>query len=72
MFDPPVTTIGTVIESPSPKIYHVSLPNGKVIIGHVPKALIHLHEIIKPESKVSLELTPFDFEKGRITSVVEE
>jgi len=72
MFDPPVTTIGIVIDSPLPKIYHVALPNGKVIIGHVPKALIHLHEIIKPEAKVTLELTPFDFEKGRITSVVEE
>ncbi|MBT8036886.1 MAG: translation initiation factor IF-1 [Verrucomicrobiae bacterium] len=71
MFDPPITTIGTVIDSPKPKIYHVSLPNGKVLIGHIPKALIHLHERIQPNTQVNLELTPFDFEKGRIVGVVE-
>ena len=69
MFDPPIITVGTVIDSPKPKIYHVSLPNGKIIIGHVPKALIHLHEIIETGVQVNLELTPYDFEKGRITSI---
>ena len=71
MFDPPITTIGTIIESPQPKIYHVSLPNGKIVIGHVPKALIHLHDVLKPGDQVQLELTPYDFTKGRITMVIE-
>ena len=72
MFDPPITTLGTVIGSPKSKIYHISLPNGKIIIGHVPKALIHLHDEIGPGKKVTLELTPYDFEKGRITGLSEE
>jgi translation initiation factor IF-1 len=70
MFDPPITTTGTVIDSPKEKIYHVSLPNGKIIIGHVPKALIALHDQIVPETTVRLELTPYDLSKGRIVGLV--
>jgi len=72
MFDPPITTTATVIDSPKPKIYHVSLPNGKIIIGHVPKSLIHLHNEIEPGIIVTLELTPYDLEKGRITGIAEK
>ncbi len=72
MFDPPITTTGTILDSPAPKVYNVSLPNKKVIIGHVPKALIHLHESIKPGCTVTLELTPYDFTKGRITGLTDE
>lgn len=69
MFDPPILTTGTVIDSPKEKIYHVSLPNGKVIIGHIPLALIDLHQDIKPDTIVNLEITPFDLSKGRIVSI---
>ena len=69
MFDPPITTTGTVIDSPKANIYQVALPNGKIIIGHVAKAMIALHEQIRPDSKVKLELTPYDFSKGRIVAV---
>ncbi|MBK1829662.1 hypothetical protein JIN77_02910 [Verrucomicrobiaceae bacterium R5-34] len=71
MFDPPVTTTGTIIRSPKPNIYFVSLPNGKEIIGHIPKALQHLHADLEAGVKVTLELTPFDFEKGRISGLAE-
>jgi len=70
MFDPPVITTGTIIDSPKPKIYNVSLPNGKKIIGHIPKAMIHLHDSLEPGTQVTLELTPYDFEKGRISGIV--
>ena len=69
MFDPPITTTGTVIDSPKENIYQVALPNGKIIIGHVAKAMIALHEQIRPDSKVKLELTPYDLSKGRIVAV---
>ena len=69
MFDPPITTTGTVIDSPKANIYQVALPNGKIIIGHVAKAMIALHEQIRPDSKVKLELTPYDFSKGHIVAV---
>ena len=72
MFDPPITTTGTIIDSPKPKVYHVALPNGKTSMGHVQKAMIHLHENLKEGVKVSLELTPFDFSKARITGIVDD
>ena len=69
MFDPPITTIGTITDSPEPKLYHVSLPNGKIVIGHVPKALIDLHDSLKVGSIVKLELTPYDLSKARIVGI---
>jgi len=69
MFDPPILTTGTVIDSPKEKIYNVSLPNGKIIIGHIPLALIELHKEITPNTIVNLEITPFDLSKGRIMGV---
>lgn len=72
MFDPPVVTTGTILESSQNNIYYVELPNGKKIIGHVAKAMIHLHESLDAGVRVTLEMTPYDFEKGRISAIVEE
>ena len=72
MFDPPITTTGTIVDSPKPKVYHVALPNGKIAMGHVQKAMIHLHENLKEGVQVSLELTPFDFSKARITRIIKD
>ena len=69
MFDPPITTTGTITDSPEPKLYHVSLPNGKIAIGHVAKAHIHLHKDLKVGVTVKLELTPFDLSKARIVGI---
>ncbi len=70
MFDPPITTTGTILESPKTNIYLVALPNGKQVIGHVPKALAHLHNQLTPNNTVTLELTPYDFSKARITAIL--
>ena len=69
MFDPPITTTATIVDTPKPGIYQVSLPNGKVIIGHVPKSQRDLHPALKTDTKVILELTPYDLEKGRIVGL---
>ncbi|MGB2402737.1 MAG: hypothetical protein ACPIA7_04940, partial [Akkermansiaceae bacterium] len=69
MFDPPIKTSGTIIDSPKENIYQVELPNGKIIVGHVAKAMIALHKEIKPTCRVQLELTPYDLSKGRIVAV---
>ena len=69
MFDPPIITTGNVIDSPKEQIYNVALPNGKIIIGHIPKALGELHNQILPGSMVKIELTPYDLSKGRIVAV---
>jgi len=64
-----ITTIGTITEQLSPNSYKVSLPNGKIVFGHLSK---ELNKLDNPpqfplETKVHLELTPYDFEKARIT-----
>ncbi len=71
MFDPPVITTGIILSSPQPKIYYVELANGKKIIGHVAKAMQHLHESLKSNVRVTLEMTPYDFEKGRISAILD-
>ncbi len=72
MFDPPITAIGVILDSPKPGIYHISLPNGKVIIGHIPKSLRNLHASLTKDIKVTLELTPYDLEKARIVGLAED
>ena len=72
MFDPPVVTTGTILESPQPNIYYVELPNGKKVIGHVAKAMKHLHDSLHANVKVTLEMTPYDFEKARISAIVQK
>ncbi len=71
MFDPPISAIGTILDSPKPNIYQVSLPNGKTVIGHVPKSQRDLHPSLLADVKVMLELTPYDFEKARIVGLAE-
>jgi translation initiation factor IF-1 len=72
MFDPPITTTATLKDSPKPGIYHLSLPNGKIVIGHIAKAHRHLHDDLKPGNVVKVELTPYDFEKARIVAIVND
>ncbi|MGC6467445.1 MAG: translation initiation factor IF-1 [Akkermansiaceae bacterium] len=62
----PITTTGEVLHRYSENAFKVSLPNGKEIIGHPAKALADRKDQIVPGTRVSLEMTPFDFEKGRI------
>ncbi len=72
MFDPPIITIGTLTEAPEDKVYCVTLPNGKTVVGHLPKALMHLHDVLRVGDRVKLELTPFDFTKARIVEIVSD
>jgi translation initiation factor IF-1 len=45
------------------------LPNGKKVIAHPAKALEAQQNEIVPGAKVTLEMTPFDFEKARIAEI---
>jgi translation initiation factor IF-1 len=68
----PVTTIGTITEVLSATICHVELPNGKIITGHLPKRLHALAGTLAANSRVHLELTPYDFEKARIAGLAHD
>ncbi len=69
MKEAPITTTAQILEQRDDHTFFAKLPNGKEIIAHIPKKLANLKSSIKANSIVSLEMTPFDFEKGRIRTV---
>ena len=62
---------GTVIEALKEAVlFRVELANGHRLLGHVSKRRRQEAAALKAGDKVNLEMSPFDFSKGRI--VLEE
>ncbi|HSH25559.1 MAG TPA: translation initiation factor IF-1 [Massilibacterium sp.] len=58
---------GTVIETLPNAMFKVELENGHVVLAHV-SGKIRMHFIrILPGDKVTVELSPYDLTRGRIT-----
>ncbi len=58
---------GTVLEALPNVTFKVELENGHVVLAHV-SGKMRMHYIkILPGDKVTLEMTPYDLNKGRIT-----
>lgn len=58
---------GTIIETLPNAMFRVSLENGQVILAYVSgKMRMHFIKIL-PGDKVTIELSPYDLTKGRIT-----
>lgn len=58
---------GTVLESLPNAMFRVELENGHVILAHISgKMRVHYIRIL-PGDKVTVEMTPYDLSKGRIT-----
>ena len=58
---------GKVIEALPNAMFQVQLENGHVVLAHVP-GKIRMHFIrILPGDRVTVELTPYDLKRGRIT-----
>ena len=58
---------GTIIEALSNAMFRVKLENGHVVLGHI-SGKMRMHYIrILPGDKVTVELTPYDLTKARIT-----
>ena len=58
---------GTVVETLPNAMFKVELENGHVIVAHV-SGKIRMHFIrILPGDKVTIELSPYDLTRGRIT-----
>ncbi len=66
----PITTVGVILKRFSDHVFSIRLPNGKEIVGHLPKALEELKEELVPDIEVTLEMTPYDFEKARISNIL--
>ena len=58
---------GTVVEALPNAMFQVELENGHVVLAHVSgKMRMNLIRIL-PGDKVTMELTPYDLNRGRIT-----
>ncbi|HXX58698.1 MAG TPA: translation initiation factor IF-1 [Thermodesulfovibrionales bacterium] len=58
---------GTIVETLPNAMFRVELENGKVILAYVSgKMRMHFIKIL-PGDKVTIELSPYDLTKGRIT-----
>ena len=58
---------GTVVETLPNAMFKVALENGQVILAYVSgKMRMHFIKIL-PGDKVTVELSPYDLTKGRIT-----
>ncbi|GAB4487613.1 MAG: translation initiation factor IF-1 [Thermodesulfovibrionales bacterium] len=58
---------GTIVETLPNAMFRVELENGQVILAYVSgKMRMHFIKIL-PGDKVTIELSPYDLTKGRIT-----
>lgn len=58
---------GTVVESLPNAMFRVELPNGHKILAHI-SGKMRMHYIrILPGDKVTVEMSPYDLTRGRIT-----
>ena len=58
---------GTVLEALPNAMFQVELSNGHKILAHVSGKLRMNYIRIVPGDKVTVEMSPYDLEKGRIT-----
>jgi len=57
---------GEVVENLPNATFRIKLENGHVVLGHISEKM-RMHYIrILPGDKVTVQLTPYDFSKGRI------
>jgi translation initiation factor IF-1 len=58
---------GTIVESLPNTMFRVDLDNGHRILGHISGKMRKHYIRILPGDKVTVELSPYDLTRGRIT-----
>ncbi len=58
---------GTVVEALPNAMFQVQLENGHIVLAHVSGKMRMNFIRILPGDKVTMELTPYDLNRGRIT-----
>ena len=58
---------GTVVEALPNAMFQVELENGHIVLAHVSGKMRMNFLRILPGDKVTMELTPYDLNRGRIT-----
>ncbi len=62
-----ITVEGTVVETLPNAMFRVKLDNGHKVLAHISgKMRMHFIKIL-PGDRVTVELSPYDFNRGRIT-----
>ena len=64
---PSIEQDGTVIESLGNAMFRVELENGHVITAHISGKMRKYYIRILPGDRVTVELSPYDLTRGRIT-----
>ncbi len=65
--DEPIKVEGTVLETLPNAMFRVELENGHKVLAHISgKMRMHFIKIL-PGDKVTVELSPYDLSRGRIT-----
>lgn len=62
-----ITVEGTVVEPLPNAMFRVELDNGHKVLAHVSGKMRKFFIRILPGDKVTVELSPYDLTKGRIT-----
>ncbi len=72
MAQPTIRTIGIIRQPHGPRTYEATLPNGKVVVAHVPAKRQAELGGLNCGTRVTLELTTYDFSMARIASTISE
>jgi translation initiation factor IF-1 len=62
-----ITVEGTVVEPLKNAMFRVTLENGHVVLAHISGKMRKHYIRILPGDKVTVELSPYDLTRGRIT-----
>ncbi len=62
-----ITVDGTVLESLKGAMFRVELENGHVVLAHISGKMRKFYIRILPGDRVTVELSPYDLSRGRIT-----
>jgi translation initiation factor IF-1 len=68
----PLQTTARIVSPIDPRAYRAELPNGKPTVAHLPRRLIHLGHEIQPGTTVSVEISPYDLDRARISGFPRE
>jgi len=64
--DDTIRVAGKVLETLPGPVFRVQLPNGFVLIAHLPRRHRAQWDEMTPGREVALELSPYDLSRGRI------
>ncbi len=62
-----ITVEGTVLESLKGAMFRVELDNGHKVLAHISGKMRKFYIRILPGDRVTVELSPYDLGRGRIT-----